>query len=422
MSEQDGPLSRRGTNLPAMGEFNQSVILDAVRRAPTGLSRVQLAHATGLSPQTISNISRRLLDMGLIVEAGRESLGFGPGKPRTMLRLNPEGRYALGVHLDPTVMTFVMLDLAGTVIARERRNPIATDPNRIIVQIGTTLNKIIEKSGVSRDKISGIGIAAPGPIDPVRGTVVDPPHLSGWHRVPLRDSLAEATGLPAILDKDVTAAAIAEMWAGGANGVGSFIFFYLGTGIGAGLVVQDEVVRGSSDNAGEIGHIVTDPLGPPCFCGLRGCIAVTCMPQALVQEAESLGVLDDNRIGNDTRVVDARFTQLCDAAEAGNPLAIEIIDRSAVRLSKAVAVVANVLDVDRVVFGGPFWSRLSAHYLRRIPVLLEELRATRSIHRINVTGTGVGEDVAAIGAACLVLDQTLAPHPKTLLLAEASRS
>ncbi len=252
----------------------------------------------------------------------------------------------------------------------------------------------------------------------MRGTVVDPPNLAGWHRVPLRDDLAKATGLPAILDKDVTAAAVAEMWAGGANGVGSFIFLYLGTGLGAGLVIQDEVVRGSSDNSGEIGHIVTDPAGPPCFCGMRGCIAVTCIPQALVKEAELLGVLDDVRVGTDTREVDARFTELCAAAAAGNSVAIEIIDRSAIRLSRAVAVIANVLDVDRVVFGGPFWARVSEHYLRRVPELLEELRAARSIHRIAVTGTGVGDDVAAIGAACLVLDRAMTPHPRALLLNE----
>ncbi len=415
--EQTGALARRGTNLPAMGDFNQSVILDAIRRAPAGLSRVELSKSTGLAAQTISNICRRLLDTELIVEAGRAS--SGPGKPRTLLRLNPEGRYALGVHLDPTVMTFVMLDLTGAVVAHERkRTPAITNPERIIAQIGTSLAKLIERSGVPREKIGGVGIATPGPIDRVRGTVVDPPHLVGWHRVPLRDALAEATGLPALLDKDVTAAAVAEMWAGGPNGVGSFIFFYLGTGIGAGLVLQDEVVRGSSDNAGEIGHIVTDPAGPPCFCGLRGCIAVTCMPQALVREAELLGVLDDTSMGSDTHTVDARFTELCNAAAAGNAVAMQIIDRSAVRISKAVAVVANVLDVDRVVFGGPFWSRVSEHYLRRVPELLEQARATRSIHRITVTGSELGEDVAAIGAACLILDRALTPHPKALLLAE----
>lgn len=416
MDEHEGAPTRRGTNLPRMGDFNQAVILDAIRRSGSGLSRVELARATGLSAQTITNIARRLIEGDLVREAGKESRG--PGKPRTILRLNPAGRFALGVHLDPTVMTFVMLDLTGAVVTRARkRTPTVTDPRRIIAHIASAINTLIHESGVDRERIAGLGIAAPGPIDSARGTVVDPPHLSGWHRVPLRDALAEATGLPALLDKDVTAAAVAEMWAGGPSGRGSFIFFYLGTGIGAGLVLHDEVVRGTSANAGEIGHIVTDPAGPPCFCGLRGCVAVTCMPQSLVEEAELLGVLDDSRIGSDTRAVDRRFSQLCDAATGDNAVAREIIERSAVRVARAVAVLTNVLDVDRVVFGGPFWSRLSEHYLHRIPELLEELRATRSIHRVSVTGTGVGEDVGAVGAACLILDRTFTPHPKTLLLA-----
>jgi predicted NBD/HSP70 family sugar kinase len=415
MAEQPKASMRRGTNLPAMADFNQSVILDAIRRSQTGLSRVELASATGLSAQTISNICRRLLDGDLIEEAGKEI--SGPGKPRTMLRLNPEGRFALGVHLDPTVMTFVMLDLTGTVVARSSHpTPTSTDPDFIIASLVAALTSLIDESGVSRDRISGVGIAAPGPIDRLRGTIVDPPHLMGWHQVALRDALSVGVGLPAILDKDVTAAAIAEMWAGGQSGLGSFVFFYLGTGIGAGLVVKDEVVRGSSDNAGEIGHIVTDPDGPPCFCGMRGCVLVTCMPQSLVREADQSGVFGAVTVSYDTSSVDERFTELCDAAAAGNAAAVEILDRSAVRLSKAVSVVANMIDLDRVVFGGPFWTRLSEHYMRRIPALLEELRAARSIHRITVMGTGVGEDVAAVGAACLVLDEALAPNPRSLLL------
>lgn len=415
MAEQPQSAMRRGTNLPAMGDFNQSVILDAIRRSPTGLSRVELASATGLSAQTISNICRRLLDREFIVAAGQQI--SGPGKPRTILRLNPSGRFALGVHLDPTVTTFVILDLTGSVVARSRHpTPTSTDPDVIIANLVSAISELVSASGVSRDRIAGVGIAAPGPIDRVRGTVVDPPHLVGWHHVQLRDALAEGTGFPAILDKDVTAAAVAEMWAGGPSGLGSFAFFYLGTGIGAGLVVRDEAVRGSSDNAGEIGHIVTDPDGPQCFCGLRGCVFVTCMPRSLVLEADRRGVFRGAAVNLDTVSIDEHFTVLCDAADAGDEVAIDILEQSAVRLSKALSVVANLLDLDRIVFGGPFWSRLSAHYMRSIPTLLEELRVARSIHRITVVGTGVGEDVAAIGAACLVLDRTLTPNPKSLLL------
>ena len=120
---------------------------------------------------------------------------------------------------------------------------------------------------MDRDRIAGLGVASPGPIDLDEGTVVDPPLLPGWDSVPLRDALAEATGLSTLMDKDVTSAAVAETWAGGPSGAGSFIFMYMGTGIGCGIVLNDEVVRGTSGNAGEIGHIMVDPAARPATAG-----------------------------------------------------------------------------------------------------------------------------------------------------------
>jgi predicted NBD/HSP70 family sugar kinase len=107
---------------------------------------------------------------------------------------------------------------------------------------------------------------------------------------------------------------------------------------------------------------------------------------------------------------------LCDLADDGNEQALAIIDRSAVRVARAAAVVTNTLDVERVVFGGPFWSRLAERYLEKIPALLDAHSDTRLIHPIEVVGTGVGDDVGAIGAASLVLEHTLAPRAQRLLL------
>ena len=100
-----------------MCDFNQAVILDSIRRSKEGLSRVELAGSAGLAAQTVSNICRRLLDSGLIVEAGKEA--SGPGKPRTILRLNPGGMYAVGVHIDPTLTSYALVDALGTVLVSE---------------------------------------------------------------------------------------------------------------------------------------------------------------------------------------------------------------------------------------------------------------------------------------------------------------
>ena len=400
-----------------MGDFNLTVILDAIRRSPAGLSRVELAQIVGLSPQTISNISRRLLDQDLIYEAGKE--GTGPGKPRTMLRLNASGMYAVGVHLDPAVTTFVVLDLVGAVVKHSRiKTPAGTDAGAVIETIAAEIKQLITESGVDPARIAGLGIASPGPIDLEEGAVVDPPLLVGWDRVPLRDALAAATGLSTIVDKDVTSAAVAETWAGGPSGAGSFVFMYMGTGIGCGIVLHDEVVRGTSGNAGEIGHIIVDPDGAPCDCGLRGCIKSTCIPQVLVAQAVDAGVLDGALDDMTGPALQESFLALCAAAGAGDTRATSIIDHSAELVARAVSTVTNALDVDRVVFGGPFWSCLSERYLERIPALVRAGSATRQIHEIEFVGSGVGEDVGAVGAACLVLEHTLAPRSQRLLLAD----
>lgn len=406
--------TRRGTNLPRMGDFNQSVVLEAIRQSGEGSSRIELAEATGLSAQTVTNITRRLLDEGLIREAGRTI--NGPGKPRVTLRLVADSRFSVGVHLDPAIMTFVLLDLSGAVVRRVGVRTPAMEPRRIVQAMAATIDALITVSGVDRASIAGVGVAAPGPLDAEKGTVIDPPKLLGWNRVPLRSVLAEAIGLPVVLEKDTTAAAVGELWTRRASADDSFVFVYLGTGIGAALVRDGEAVPGSTRNIGEVGHLIVDPDGPPCTCGSRGCVEVVCTPQAIVAQAERAGVFRDDVEVSDVEVVDARFTELCRRAAEGDALADGVLRQSAAHMSVLTAALTNMLDVDRVVFGGPFWSRLAEVYLREIPDLLEQASATRSVRSLPVDGTVVGDDVAAVGAGCVVLDAVLSPRASTLLL------
>ena len=410
---------RRGTNLPRMGDFNQSVILEAIRRSGDGFSRIELVDATGLSAQTVTNITRRLLSEGLIEEAGRTI--NGPGKPRTTLRLIPRSRLSLGVHLDPALTTVVLLDLSGAVIARSVRRTPANDPMQVIRAMADAIEDLIERSGVDRETIAGVGVAAPGPLDAERGTVIDPPKLHQWHRVPLRTALADAVGLPVVLEKDTTAAAFAEIWTGEDPPDVSLLFVYLGTGIGAALVLDGDVVRGRSRNVGEVGHVIVDPDGPVCGCGRRGCVEVVCTPQAIVEQAERAGVLADDRVGSDAESVDERLALLCTRAQQGDAGALAVLVRAAENLSVLISTLTNMLDVDRVVLGGPFWARLSRVYLRELPKLLERQSATGAVRNLPVAGSVVGDDVGAVGAACVILADVLSPRASSLLL-EGGRS
>jgi len=403
----------RGTNLPAVGGFNQAVILDLIRHHPDGLSRVEMAELTGLVPQTISNAAKKLLDDGLIREGGKRI--HGRGKPRMLLELVPRSRFAVGVHLDPTVTTYVVLDLQGEIVAHRRtRTPSVADPEKVVAAMAESIASIIEESEVDPARVYGVGIVAPGPVDLERGIVVDPPLLEGWRNVPLRDALAVATGMPVVMDKDVNAAVVAELWMTGA-GERNFAFFYLGTGIGIGLAIGGDVVRGSTGNAGDGGTLVVPAQNLPRRrrSEMLGHLAT---PQYLVDQAVDEGVLEAAPDPHDLAAVDDAFSALVDKATSGDPDAVRILDRAAEFIAAALVSVINLLDVDEIIFGGPAWGRLSERIRLKIAALVSGSPNLFAHQPVRMTDTSVGEDVAAIGAACLVLETRLSPRPSTLLI------
>lgn len=415
----------RGSNLPAIGSYNQSVVLDAIRRAG-GMSRVELAQRTGLTAQTVGTLSRRLIAQGLIRESDR--VNIGPGKPRRLLTLRSGGRFAVGVHIDPAVLTFVVLDLEGAVVAHASVPMPTGRPEHAIATIADRVGALVADSGIDRTRILGLGVAVPGPIDVRAGVILEPPILPRWHNLPLRRALQAATGMSVLLDKDVVAAAIAERWiSSGARGGGQdradLAFIYYGTGLGAGLVVNGEPLAGPGATAGNIGHITVDDHGPACTCGRVGCLASLITPQALVLEAIRRGIISTPRAAVDEKVdaesVVIPFRRLVRLADRGDPRAVDLLRGAAHHLAQAVVLLASVLNLDDIVVGGPFWSAIAPHVLEPLRAEATSSRALVLRRALRLTESTVGEDVTAVGAACLVLDTAMSPRPSNLLIAPA---
>lgn len=421
----------RGSNLPAIGSYNQTVILDAIRRAG-GLSRVEIARLTGLTAQTVGNVSRRLLIEGLIQETG--SVVVGPGQPRRILALRAEGSFSVGVHLDPAVMTFVVLDLEGSIVAHAKvHTPSRADPSRVIDLIAGEVGLLMDHPAVRRDRVLGVGIAAPGPIDLRAGMVIDPPMLPRWQGVLLRDAVSRATGLSVLLDKDVIAGVVGEVWMRKGNvdpGIdvddgdprGDVAFIYYGTGLGSGIVVNNDILRGKESIAGNIAHITVDDSGPLCTCGRRGCVGALVSPQRLVLEGVELGILRstgvivDGKVDMESVEVERPFRHLAQLADDGHPEARAVLHRAAERIARAIVVMANLLDLDRFVFGGPFWPPVAGHLLDPVRAAVASSSALVPRRPMRLSTTRIGEDVIAVGAACLVLDATMSPHPSGMLI------
>ncbi|MFE9879580.1 ROK family protein [Streptomyces sp. NPDC005784] len=309
-----------GVNLPALRSHNAALVLDLLRTAgAAGISRLELAERTGLTPQAVSKITARLRADGLATEAGRRaSTG---GKPRTVLRLVPEAGHAVGLHLDRDELTAVLCDLTGAVVA-ERRAPLDLGAGAEAVVEGAAGEVSALLAGVSP---LGVGVALPGPLDHTLGVLHRVTGFPEWDGFALRDALAGRLGLPVVVDKDTNAAALGVAVGTGAPsgsdsgsgfgsgfgldsgsgfgfaGGGSFAYLHLGTGLGAGLVIGGVVHRGARTGAGEFGHQVIQLDGPLCECGNRGCIEVLCLDAVgrgtLAEAARVLGAGAANLVG-----------------------------------------------------------------------------------------------------------------------------
>jgi predicted NBD/HSP70 family sugar kinase len=395
---------RRGTNLPWVRDYNQGVVLEAIRLGG-GISRVEIAQRTGLTAQTVSNIVRRLLAQGLVIEGSKLSNG---GQGRIPLRVNAEARSAVGVQIDVDETSFVVVDLGGRIIQR-RRSPADPEqgPSTTIGQVVESIDALLEGTGVDRSNVLGVGVACPGPLDHRTGVVFHPPNLPGWERVPLADELSDGTGYPVIIDNDATASAIGERWLGGARGARNFAFIYMSVGIGAGLFLEDHVFRGSTTNAGEFGHITLDPEGPLCFCGNRGCIEAYCAPGRIVQ-----AVLARIEAGEPSALKERpgfRFPDLCKAALQGDSLAQDELGHAASRLASGAVSLVNLLDLELIVLGGRAFRKIGQLFGTEIERAVAERAMSSALLPVRVELSRAGEDAAAVGAASSVMHAAFAP-------------
>lgn len=388
--------NRGGSNAKGLRTYNQAVVLDAIRRHDS-ISRVEIAELTGLTSQTVTNICRRLLDQGIIEEAGKKATPLG--KSRTALRPKPNGLFAIGVQFDPDASRAAILDLGGHVTLHRDFSPEpGADPGSVLELIASTVQDLLNDAGADPDRVLGIGVGVPGPLDPVKGMLFEPPHLTHWHDVPLRETLEQLTGYPVVVDKDVTAAAVAEMWYGSGDATDTTAVIYVGTGVGLGVYTNGEIIRGFSGNAGEIGHIIVDPDGVPCACGRRGCVGTTSSASCLVERLlpGASGVLEG-------------MTALTEGAAADPEWAREL-DQAMDGLVELARTIAGLYDVNRLRLGGPMWDffadRLTPERLRR----MGGRTGVPAVHPISCAASELGADLGTIGAACLVFDSFLSPR------------
>ncbi|MET4780423.1 ROK family transcriptional regulator [Glaciihabitans sp. UYNi722] len=388
-----------------LGPLSHGKLLDIIRSGGP-ISRVEIAEIAGLTQASVSTIVRSLLNEGLVHEVGRvESTG---GKRRTQLEIVPNARYAIGVHLGLESIVYVITNMAGGMIGRQRRAGAGSAaPGEVIERIGDEIDELVGALGVDRAFIVGVGIVAAGPINYSAGVIIGSPAQRHWNAFPLREELAKRTGLPVVLDKDATAAAIGEFWGGRADVPSSFACLYMGTGIGAGIVIDGSAFRGSASNAGEVGHVSLDVRGARCSCGNRGCLEVLAAPLAVVTRARGV---DEDIPPMQPNEVSRAFDGIARQAVSRNEQSLALIRESAEYMAEGVLTLVNIIDLDLIVLGGPGFAIAGAIYIEAIRSVLAERFFARDSHGVEVRFSTNPRDAAALGASALVLQQLLAPR------------
>jgi predicted NBD/HSP70 family sugar kinase len=351
--------------LPAHGRrHNLSLVLQMLYSVGA-MSRAELARRLGMSKVTVSDLVAELIESGHAVELG-PSDQVRPGKPATLVDVNRTGLQAIGVDLAAhEVLRAAVLDLDGNILARAER-PIGDDAGEAITQ--RVLELVHEIVSAATAPILGIGVGTPGIV--VSGGVVDTAPNLGWRDVPLRDLIADATGLPVFVVNDADAAVHADYTLG--HGGDDLVLVKIGRGVGCGLIVGGQRVRGAHFAAGEIGHVtVGTDGGAVCRCGKTGCL--------------------------ETWVSAPRLELALGHARDDSPLR-----EAGERLGIALAPVVAVLDLAEVVLSGP-GHLLDGPLRDSVEQTLRDRLLARPEAELTVRIAHDSDDIVLRGAAVLVL-------------------
>jgi glucokinase len=247
--------------------------------------------------------------------------------------------------------------------------------------------------------VRAIAMAAPGPIDPQRGIIFSAPNIPGWENLPLRDLIQERFGIRTLLGNDANLAALGEWRFGAAKGHHDVLFLTVSTGIGGGVIINDRMLLGDSGLAGELGHVTVIPDGPLCGCGLRGHLEAVASGTGIARYVQEQ--LASGRASSMSELCHPNSRQVAQAAEDGDPLAVEAMTRAATFLGVAVADFLHIFNPSVVILGGGV-SRSGHLFLDPLrEALFSHVLSPAYVQDLQISYAALGDDVGLMGALAL---------------------
>ena len=331
-----------------------------------------------------------------------------------------DGASALALDLGASRIRAGVVDGTGRVVARaEARTPAEAGPQGVVATSVSMLRRVRDAApGPVRDAIAGVGIAAPGPLDPARGSLVEPPNLPrSFAGAALAGPIGAALGLPAALERDTHVAALAEWEFGAARGLSDFLYLTVSTGIGGAIVSGGRLLGGPDGVAGELGHLLVEIDGAPCGCGGRGHLegiasgsgiaraAASAVAAGAPNRADGLAGLAARR----GRGLDAR--DVADAEEAGDADAARIMDRARRAFAESCVSLVDVFNPQRIVVGGSVARNQGERWLAPARERVAAIAFSVPRARVEIVPAELGDDVGLVGALSLLRRRAEPPAP-----------
>lgn len=374
-----------------MRDINEAIVLNLIREQQP-ISRIQITRKTGLKISTVTVITRRLMEKELIIEQGvAPSNG---GRKARLLGLRPEKVCVVGIDIGVTRTTLALGDFNGEVIDQEVI-PTGRRPLPFLEKLVRRVEALMA-SQRGQVEFEGIGISATGIVDSARGRVIFSPNL-GWQDVAVRDIFEQRFALPVTLDNDARASALAEIWHGRGREAGSMhlVFVTVNEGVGTGIVVNGQLFRGSSEGAGEFGHLSLNHNGPVCNCGNRGCWELYSSDRATInrflESQRKAGAVNGKRDSAHT------MRDIVKLARNGDRAARASLTETAKYMALGIANIINSLNPEMVVVGGD----LASVWPMIEPVILDTLKPKvfgRNFSAVRIMPSALEFNASLVGA------------------------
>ena len=365
---------------------------------------MQLAQRMNLTRAAMTAIVNDLLEADIICEASNRP--SSAGRPAITLEINPKRGCVAGVDMGATHLTIMISNCAAHVVT-EKEIPlrIADGPQICLDQADALLHETLHEAGIKLEELLAIGLGVPGPIMAEAGTVVAPPIMPGWDRFPIRDTLEKRWGHPLSLNNDAELGAVGEWAYGAARSVANLAYIKVGTGVGAGLLLDGRIYRGASGSAGEIGHLTVETNGELCTCGNIGCLETISSGQAIARRAQqALSQPLQTQMAQQAEPITAR--DVANYARRGDLTAQQILADAGSQLGIAIAGLINLINPDMVVVGGGV-AQIGDLFLE--PVRREVLRRglPASARSVQITTALLGRRSISMGAVAQAISIAL---------------